>query len=78
MKRRPQQFMKGFRPTITGRYSKRAWYGPTYPTIKEAEHFCWAVIVDHYERYAHLVTEEQPRLYMADAKIERFEGMVDC
>jgi hypothetical protein len=70
--------MKGFKTTITGRYSKRVWYGPTYPTVQEAEHFCWAVILDHYECHAHLATEEQPDYYMAEAKIERFEGMVSC
>jgi hypothetical protein len=78
MKRSPRGFIKGYRPTIAGRYSKRVWYGPTYPTVQEAEQFCFAVIVDHYDCHAHLATEDQPVFYMADARIEPFAGMVDC
>jgi hypothetical protein len=42
--------------------------GPIFTTLNDAENWCMDVMADHYDR----------RFGLSDARIEPFQGMVDC
>jgi len=42
--------------------------GPIFENLRDAEHWCIYAMIDYFDR----------RLDMSDARIQPFEGMVDC
>lgn len=65
--------MTGYRPVVHARQGlmlgiRQPLDGPVFEKLEHAEYWCWEVMGDHYDR----------RLGMSDARIEPFQGMVDC
>ena len=71
--RQNQKYIVGFRPAVYARQGlmlgiRQPLDGPVFEKLEHTEYWCWAVMVDHYDR----------RLCMSDARIEPFKGMVSC
>ena len=66
-----QEFVTGYRPVVRAREGRMFGIrhpldGPIFQTAQDAEYWCVAVMISHYDR----------GLGMSDASIERFQGMV--
>lgn len=71
--KRHTKFITGYRPVVHARQGlmfgmRQPMDGPVFETIELAEHWAFHVMIDHYDR----------RLGLSDARIEPFQGLVDC
>jgi hypothetical protein len=70
--RENQTYMIGYRPVVYAREGnmlgiRQPLDGPIFEKLEDAQYWCIHAMISHYDR----------RLGMADARIERFNGMVD-
>ena len=68
-----QKLITGYRPVVHAREGRMLGIrqpldGPIFQKREDAEYWCIHAMISHYDR----------RLGMSDARIEPFEGMVDC
>jgi len=71
--KRVQKLITGFRPVVYARDRlmfgmRQPMEGPVFERLEDAEFWCFHVMVDHFNR----------RLGLSDARIEPFQGLVDC
>jgi hypothetical protein len=68
-----QKLITGYRPVVHAREGRMLGIrqpldGPIFVKLEDARNWCIYAMIDHYDR----------RLGMSDARIEPFEGLVDC
>ena len=68
-----RKFFSGFRPTVYARDGRMLGIrqpldGPIFEKLEDAQNWCIHAMISHYDR----------RLGMSDARIELFNGIVDC
>jgi hypothetical protein len=68
-----QKWITGYRPVVRAREGRMLGIrqpldGPIFQNREDAEYWCIHAMISHYNR----------RLGMSDARIESFNGLVDC
>ena len=71
--KRFQRLVTGYRPVVHAREGvmlgiRQPLDGPVFEKLEDARNWCIYAMIDHYDR----------RLGMSDARIEPFNGLVDC